>query len=234
MIVDNDDNPFARAGGVYLYHLNFDLDEEDFISFLDYIDYEDLQIEGYNGVPFIGSADLHLPFFSSSHEYRIFISEARTGAIFVFGFEVSADGEEIVYLSKKYINLPQLIPKEVKYPTPLKVHSISIHYYFETANKTLEYYLLLSVANWHHMEVMITLSPNDDVLAFKLERLFERFPWTLGNYLKYKRGRSYDTYFAVPYLDYENQRQLVLVYSVPYIIRNDAKTYAEKYSPHRY
>lgn len=44
MIVDNDDNPFARAGGVYLYHLNFDFDEEDFISFLDYIDYEDLQI----------------------------------------------------------------------------------------------------------------------------------------------------------------------------------------------
>ena len=24
MIVDNDDDPFARAGGVYLYSLNFD------------------------------------------------------------------------------------------------------------------------------------------------------------------------------------------------------------------
>ncbi len=44
MIVDNDDNPFTRAGGVYLYHLNFDFDEKDFISFLDYIDYADLQI----------------------------------------------------------------------------------------------------------------------------------------------------------------------------------------------
>jgi len=44
MIVDNDDNPFNRAGGIYLYHLNFDFDEPDFISFLDYIDYEDLQI----------------------------------------------------------------------------------------------------------------------------------------------------------------------------------------------
>jgi hypothetical protein len=93
MIVDNDDDPFRRAGGIYLYHLNFDFDDPSFISFLDYIDYEDLQIEGYTGVPFIGSADLHLPFFSSETEYRLFISEARTGAIFVFGFEVSPDGE---------------------------------------------------------------------------------------------------------------------------------------------
>jgi hypothetical protein len=98
--------------------------------------------------------------------------------------------------------LAKIIPREVKYPTPLRVHSINIHYYYETANKTLEYYLLLSVANWHHMELMITLSHNDDLLAFKLERVFERFPWTLGNYLKYKQGRNYDTYFAVPYLDY--------------------------------
>jgi hypothetical protein len=114
------------------------------------------------------------------------------------------------------------------------VHSINIHYFFESANKTLEYYLLLSVANWHHIELMITLNHNDDLLAFKLERVFERFPWTLGNYLKYKRGRNYDTYFAVPYIDYELQRQLVLVYSVPYIVRSDAKTYAEKYSQHKY
>lgn len=81
---------------------------------------------------------------------------------------------------------------------------------------------------------MITLNANDDLLAFKLERLFERFPWTLGNYLKYKRGRSYETYFAVPYVDYDNGRQLVLVYSVPYIVREKATTYAEKYSPHEY
>lgn len=44
MIVDNDDNPLARAGGIYLYHLNFDFEDPDFISMLDYIDYEDLQI----------------------------------------------------------------------------------------------------------------------------------------------------------------------------------------------
>ncbi len=86
MIVDNDDDPFSRAGGIYLYHLNFDFDEPDFISFLDYIDYADLQMEGFTGVPYIGSADLHIPFFTSDTEYRLFVTEARTGAIFVFGF----------------------------------------------------------------------------------------------------------------------------------------------------
>lgn len=44
MIIDNDDDPFARAGGVYLYHLNFDFDDQDFITFMDYIDYADLLI----------------------------------------------------------------------------------------------------------------------------------------------------------------------------------------------
>ena len=48
---------------------------------------------------------------------------------------------------------------------------------------------------------MLTLNQNDDILGFKVERLFERFPWKLGNYLKYKQGRNYDTYFAVPYVD---------------------------------
>jgi hypothetical protein len=86
MIVDNDDDPLRRAGGIYLYHLNFDLDNTDFISLLDYIDYQDLQIEGYTGIPFIGSADMHMPFFNVDHEYRLFLTEVRTGAIFVFGF----------------------------------------------------------------------------------------------------------------------------------------------------
>lgn len=44
MIVDNDDNPFLRAGGIYLYQLDFDFYNADFLNFLDYIDYQDLQI----------------------------------------------------------------------------------------------------------------------------------------------------------------------------------------------
>jgi len=121
--------------------------------------------------------------------------------------------------------LAKFIPKEVKFPTPLRVHSIKIHYRFEAADKKMDYYLLLSVANWHHMELMITLNHNDDILAFKLERLFERFPWKLGNYLKYKLGRSYETYFAVPYVNPDAPSQIVAVYSVPYILNAEASTY---------
>lgn len=41
MIVDNDDNPFTRAGGIYLYHLDTKPNDRIF-NFLDYIDWEDL------------------------------------------------------------------------------------------------------------------------------------------------------------------------------------------------
>lgn len=105
MIVDNNDNPFIRTGTILLYHLNFDVDNDDFITLLDEIDSETLSIEGYPGRPFIGSADLLRPLSDAHHQYKLFLTEARTGSVFVFGFEVSADGEEVIYLSQKYIPL---------------------------------------------------------------------------------------------------------------------------------
>lgn len=64
MIVDNDDNPFVRAGGVYLYHINFNATQlEDVFTMLDYLDFDDLQIEGFRGIPYIGSADIHRPLY---------------------------------------------------------------------------------------------------------------------------------------------------------------------------
>ena len=66
MIVDNDDDPFRRAGGVYLYYIDFGAESVlETVSFLDYLDYEDLQIEGFVGLPYIASADLIRPHFAT-------------------------------------------------------------------------------------------------------------------------------------------------------------------------
>ena len=81
----------------------------------------------------------------------------------------------------------------------------------------------------------MSLNQKDDIVKFKLERLFECFPWELGNYLQIRQGRhEADTYFALPYINLEHKRQLILVYNIPFIIRHDAPTYAQKYSPHKY
>ena len=51
MLVDNDDNPFFRAGGVDLYYLDDSSPSVyDMITMLDYLDYEDLQIQGLSGI----------------------------------------------------------------------------------------------------------------------------------------------------------------------------------------
>lgn len=76
---------------------------------LDYLDYEDLQLEGFTGYPFIASADIHKPRFDLE-EYTVFITEARTGNLFVFTFEPSANKKEPVYLANKMIDLNKLIP----------------------------------------------------------------------------------------------------------------------------
>ena len=65
MIVDNNDDPFIRAGGVYLYYMNMTANNpNDVLTMLDYLDYEDLQIEGFRGIPYIASADIHKPMFN--------------------------------------------------------------------------------------------------------------------------------------------------------------------------
>lgn len=65
MIVDNNDDPFIRSGGVYLYYLNVaSKNPADVLTMLDFIDNEDLQIEGFRGMPFIASADFHKPLFN--------------------------------------------------------------------------------------------------------------------------------------------------------------------------
>lgn len=157
MIVDNNDDPFIRSGGVYLYYLNVaSKNPADVLTMLDFIDNEDLQIEGFRGMPFIASADFHKPLFNRD-EYAIFITEARTGNIFVFLFELSANKQEAVYLQKRLLDLNRMIPESVKHPTPLRVININIvDYTVRTQPRMkIEYVLLLTVRNWHHIELML-------------------------------------------------------------------------------
>ena len=126
-----------------------------------------------------------------------------------------------------------VIPQDIKYPTPLRIQNIVIHYAFDDG-KQVEYYLLLSAQNWHHMEIIITLDHNDEIKETKIERLFERFPWTLQNYFKYKQGSSYSTFFGVPYVDFDQNQQLVMIYEVPFILNRHADNYKDKYSAHEY
>lgn len=90
MIVDNDDDPYLRAGGVYLYIINPDITKPEPISLLDYIGYDDLQIDGYKGIPYLSSADFHQPVFNRE-EYKLLLTDARTGNIFAFTFDISPD-----------------------------------------------------------------------------------------------------------------------------------------------
>lgn len=71
--------------------------------------------------------------------------------------------------------------------------------------------LLLTVANWHHIEVQITLSvAGDSLLDLRLLRLYERYPWALKTYVKYKPGRN--GFFAVPYFNGTLDQQMIVVY----------------------
>jgi len=191
--------------------LDLDPEEPEQFALLDLIEADDLQISGFSGPAFITYADFHridLRFPT----YRLFMSEGRTGGIFIFTFELTPDKQEVVYLSKAYINIHKFFMPEDLFPDPLRILTISIVDYENDANRTT-YQLLLTVANWHHIEVSITISARGDTLySLKLLRLFERYPWTLKSYVKIKPGRN--GFFAVPYYNRTAEMQFVLVYDL--------------------
>lgn len=118
----------------------------------------------------------------------------------------------MVYLSKNYINIHKFFMPEDLIPDPLRILTISIVDHENDNNRT-NYQLLLTVANWHHIEVSITLSARGDTLFnLQLVRLFERYPWTLKSYVKFKPGRN--GFFAVPYYNKTAEMQFVIVYDL--------------------
>lgn len=57
----------------------------------------------------------------------------------------------------------------------------------------------------------------DNIKMAKVLRMFERIPWTLGNYFKLKR-EWHKSQFAVPYVNYELNRQVVAIYEADWIV----------------
>lgn len=211
MVVDNEDNPFQRQGGVYLYHLDLDPEEPEQFALLDLIEADDLQIAGFSGPAFITYADFHRVDLRQG-AYRLFMTEGRTGGIFIFTFELSADRQQVIYLSKQYINIHKFFMPEDLIPDPLRILTLSIVDHENDNNRTT-YQILLTVANWHHIEVQLTVNSRGDTLYnLQLVRLFERYPWTLKSYVKFKPGRN--GFFAVPYYNRTAEMQLVIVYDL--------------------
>lgn len=69
---------------------------------------------------------------------------------------MSSNKQEAVYLQRKMVALNKLIPDSALHPNPLKVINIDIvDYTIKTKNTTtnIEYIFLLTVKNWHHIEL---------------------------------------------------------------------------------
>ena len=118
------------------------------------------------------------------------------------------------------VHLNRLIPDSAMHPSPLRVLNIDIiDYTIMTKNNftKLEFIFLLTVKNWHHLEVMITFDSDYDLNAFELVRLYERvpYPWELTNYLKIKKGSLDASYFGVSYRNYDADTQILAVYELP-------------------
>lgn len=97
--------------------------------------------------------------------------------------------------------------------------TVNIHYYISyDKDNTAQYYLLFTIANWHHLELLLVMDRTDNIKLSKVLRLFERIPWELGNYFRLKRGWE-KSQFAVPYVDYEMGRQVVAVYEADWIVQ---------------
>lgn len=78
--------------------------------------------------------------------------------------------------------------------------------------------ILLTVRNWHHIELMIVFDAEYDLMQFQLTRIYERvpYPWELTNFIRLRKGSLNASYFAVSYRNYEAGSQVMVVYELPY------------------
>lgn len=79
------------------------------------------------------------------------------------------------------------------------------------SNETYTYGLLITVSNWHHIHLNISIN-GEKVVSSKILRLYERFPLSLVNYVKIKEPPF--GFFAVPYLNKTTQKQVVAVFDL--------------------
>lgn len=116
------------------------------------------------------------------------------------------------------VDLQKHIPSSLQPPSRLRLLTVTIHYYISyDKDVTAQYYLLFTIANWHHIEVLLVLDRNDNIQQGKILRMFERIPWELGNYVKIRRHWQ-RSQFAVPYVNYELGRQVVAIYEADWIV----------------
>ena len=118
------------------------------------------------------------------------------------------------------------------HPAPLKVLNIKTIDYtvMSKENKTeIEFIFLLTVKNWHHLEIMTKFDTEYELLSFELIRLYERvpYPWQLTNYIKIRLGALNASYFAVAYRDFQDDRQVMAIYELPRFRLNSTETEAD-------
>lgn len=189
----------AYPSQLRMYTIDLYEDDDEQFNFLDTFQGSDFSIPDYRGPIQFSSFDLDkLP---GKNVYRLFLTEANTGSLVVVTFELVDDNRELQLLQTSYISSKQLVP--VEQLPKLKLKRIAILDFIVRLNITI-YSAVLTVANWHHIEVEIRMDDRHQTYP-KLIRLYERYPWTLENDLKHKDDEI--SFFAVTY---SKQRQQVL------------------------
>jgi hypothetical protein len=72
------------------------------------------------------------------------------------------------------------------------------------------------------MELVIDVEADDSVKHVHLLRMFERVTWQLKNYFRFRRGFD-KSQFAVPYINVEENKQVVAVYEADFMISIDGE-----------
>lgn len=176
---------------LHLYTLDLYEDDDEQFNFLDTLDAMDFEVPGHTGQLELGSFDLDK--VPGKNLYRLALTEMRTSTLIIVTFELVDNNNEINMLRVSYLSSKDIAPVE-ELPV-LRFNQVA----FLQRNVVINievYTVLLTVSNWHHIEFQIRMDSNN-VATARLERLYERYPWRLENYLKHKDHDM--NFFAVPY-----------------------------------
>jgi hypothetical protein len=114
ILVDTSRNPFlkSRPGGIFLYAINFDLDENEAFEEIEFIDYSDFPTSS-NAPQYIVNADLS--YHPETNTYRLYITELTRG-VYQMTLRYDRAARRATVLQSYFIDIPSLMTKSGAVP----------------------------------------------------------------------------------------------------------------------
>lgn len=189
MLVDAEDDCYVktRKGGIFLFEINDDLESDEALSEVEYIDGDDFGMRELGDI-YINNAELF--YLQEQKVYRLYVSEVNRGLL-IMEFQHLPGRADIVVRRTYFIEirgllvaLGETLPYDATFQAITLMGSTK-----NSAARTVTDRLLVTTGRYHTLQIAITFDSNSNLVSKVIERLYLRYSYyEVTNDIKFVDG----------------------------------------------